>query len=180
MRRLVPLPPSKCLSPHSVYSGHQSVLVPPLELESNVSLWLSAVSQYKARVTFCSYSVMEMCTKGLGAQTGALRVKCKNQRWGVGGAIQLQGSSKPSHLFPNQRGGYLRGQGRGGRGLRVSSSASVLRTPRVKTDWRKWVCVQTCLYVLRSPARPCGHPTDIHPLDSQRKRRGAQTACAVE
>uniref|UniRef100_G1QST7 Disco interacting A n=1 Tax=Nomascus leucogenys TaxID=61853 RepID=G1QST7_NOMLE len=54
----------------SVYSGHQSVLVPPLELESNVSLWLSAVSQYKARVTFCSYSVMEMCTKGLGAQTG--------------------------------------------------------------------------------------------------------------
>ena len=60
--------------PRSVYSGHQSVLVPPLELESNVSLWLSAVSQYKARVTFCSYSVMEMCTKGLGAQTGVLRV----------------------------------------------------------------------------------------------------------
>ncbi|XP_074175518.1 disco-interacting protein 2 homolog A isoform X1 [Rhinolophus sinicus] len=59
----------------SVYSGHRSVLVPPLELESNVSLWLSAVSQYKARVTFCSYSVMEMCTKGLGAQTGVLRMK---------------------------------------------------------------------------------------------------------
>lgn len=32
------------------------MLVPPLELESNVALWLSAVSQYKARVTFCSYS----------------------------------------------------------------------------------------------------------------------------
>uniref|UniRef100_A0A452VMN6 Disco interacting protein 2 homolog A n=1 Tax=Ursus maritimus TaxID=29073 RepID=A0A452VMN6_URSMA len=62
----------------SVYSGHQSVLVPPLELESNVSLWLSAVSQYKARVTFCSYSVMEMCTKGLGAQTGVLRVSGVN------------------------------------------------------------------------------------------------------
>ncbi|XP_032132401.1 disco-interacting protein 2 homolog A isoform X6 [Sapajus apella] len=62
----------------SVYSGHQSVLVPPLELESNVSLWLSAVSQYKARVTFCSYSVMEMCTKGLGAQTGVLRMKGVN------------------------------------------------------------------------------------------------------
>ncbi|XP_060054816.1 disco-interacting protein 2 homolog A isoform X3 [Erinaceus europaeus] len=59
----------------SVYSGHQSVLVPPLELESNVSLWLSAVSQYKARVTFCSYSVMEMCTKGLGTQTAVLRMK---------------------------------------------------------------------------------------------------------
>lgn len=39
-----------------------------------MSLWLSAVSQYKVRVTFCSYSVMEMCTKGLGTQTDALRV----------------------------------------------------------------------------------------------------------
>uniref|UniRef100_A0A673H7F2 Disco-interacting protein 2 homolog A-like n=1 Tax=Sinocyclocheilus rhinocerous TaxID=307959 RepID=A0A673H7F2_9TELE len=58
----------------SVYSGHQSILVPPLELETNPSLWLSAVSQYKVRVTFCSYSVMEMCTKGLGSQTEALRV----------------------------------------------------------------------------------------------------------
>uniref|UniRef100_A0A8C3UWU4 Disco interacting protein 2 homolog A n=1 Tax=Catharus ustulatus TaxID=91951 RepID=A0A8C3UWU4_CATUS len=57
----------------SIYSGHQSILVPPLELESNVSLWLSAVSQYKVRVTFCSYSVMEICTKGLGTQTDALR-----------------------------------------------------------------------------------------------------------
>ncbi|XP_064419577.1 disco-interacting protein 2 homolog A isoform X11 [Latimeria chalumnae] len=62
----------------SVYSGHQSILVPPLELESNVSLWLSAVSQYKLRVTFCSYSVMEMCTKGLGTQTEALRAKGVN------------------------------------------------------------------------------------------------------
>ncbi|KAK3542865.1 hypothetical protein QTP70_006124 [Hemibagrus guttatus] len=59
----------------SVYSGHQSVLVPPLELESNVSVWLLAVSQYKVRVTFCSYSVMEMCTKGLGSQTEALRLR---------------------------------------------------------------------------------------------------------
>ncbi|XP_066542370.1 disco-interacting protein 2 homolog A isoform X1 [Hoplias malabaricus] len=62
----------------SVYSGHQSVLVPPLELESNVSLWLSAVSQFKVRVTFCSYSVMEMCTKGLGSQTEALRLRNVN------------------------------------------------------------------------------------------------------
>ncbi|XP_062862253.1 disco-interacting protein 2 homolog A [Trichomycterus rosablanca] len=59
----------------SVYSGHQSILVPPLELESNVSVWLAAVSQYKVRVTFCSYSVMEMCTKGLGSQTEALRLR---------------------------------------------------------------------------------------------------------
>uniref|UniRef100_A0A672VD27 Disco interacting A n=1 Tax=Strigops habroptila TaxID=2489341 RepID=A0A672VD27_STRHB len=62
----------------SVYSGHQSILVPPLELESNVSVWLSAVSQYKVRVTFCSYSVMEMCTKGLGTQTDILRMKGVN------------------------------------------------------------------------------------------------------
>ncbi|XP_033712185.1 disco-interacting protein 2 homolog A isoform X2 [Tursiops truncatus] len=59
----------------SVYSGHQSVLVPPPELETNVSLWLWAVSQYKARVTFCSYSVMEMCARGLGTQTAVLRVR---------------------------------------------------------------------------------------------------------
>lgn len=63
----------------SVYSGHQSILVPPLELESNASLWLAAVSQYKVRVTFCSYSVMEMCTKGLGSQTEALRVSSSLQ-----------------------------------------------------------------------------------------------------
>ncbi|XP_049341030.1 disco-interacting protein 2 homolog A isoform X4 [Astyanax mexicanus] len=62
----------------SVYSGHQSILVPPLELESNVSLWLTAVSQFKVRVTFCSYSVMEMCTKGLGSQTEALRLRNVN------------------------------------------------------------------------------------------------------
>ncbi|XP_043917847.1 disco-interacting protein 2 homolog A-like [Protopterus annectens] len=59
----------------SVYAGHQSILVPPLELESNVSLWLSAVSQFKVRVTFCSYSVMEICTKGLGSQTDMLKAK---------------------------------------------------------------------------------------------------------
>uniref|UniRef100_A0A8C5UA64 Disco interacting protein 2 homolog B n=1 Tax=Malurus cyaneus samueli TaxID=2593467 RepID=A0A8C5UA64_9PASS len=55
----------------SVYSGHQSILIPPMELESNLFLWLSTVSQYKIRDTFCSYSVMELCTKGLGNQ-GAL------------------------------------------------------------------------------------------------------------
>ncbi|KAJ0070625.1 hypothetical protein NL108_016964, partial [Boleophthalmus pectinirostris] len=62
----------------SVYSGHQSILVPPLELETNPSLWLCAVSQYKVRVTFCSYSVMEVCTKGLGTQTEALKMKNVN------------------------------------------------------------------------------------------------------
>uniref|UniRef100_A0A8C6Q6F1 Disco-interacting protein 2 homolog Ca n=1 Tax=Nothobranchius furzeri TaxID=105023 RepID=A0A8C6Q6F1_NOTFU len=59
----------------SVYSGHQSILIPPSELEVNPALWLSAVSQYKVRDTFCSYSVMELCTKGLGLQTDSLKVR---------------------------------------------------------------------------------------------------------
>uniref|UniRef100_A0A8B9CYP0 Disco interacting B n=1 Tax=Anser brachyrhynchus TaxID=132585 RepID=A0A8B9CYP0_9AVES len=57
----------------SVYSGHQSILIPPMELESNLFLWLSTVSQYKIRDTFCSYSVMELCTKGLGNQVEMLK-----------------------------------------------------------------------------------------------------------
>ncbi|XP_054609765.1 disco-interacting protein 2 homolog C isoform X1 [Dunckerocampus dactyliophorus] len=57
----------------SVYSGHQSILIPPSELEVNPSLWLWAVSHHKVRDTFCSYSVMELCTKGLGLQTDALK-----------------------------------------------------------------------------------------------------------
>ncbi|MEQ2161485.1 DIP2 disco-interacting protein 2 C [Goodea atripinnis] len=54
-------------------SCHQSILIPPSELEVNPALWLSAVSQYKVRDTFCSYSVMELCTKGLGLQTDSLK-----------------------------------------------------------------------------------------------------------
>lgn len=71
-------PPLSSLSPamslYSVYSGHQSILIPPAELETNPALWLLAVSQYKVRDTFCSYSVMELCTKGLGSQTESLKV----------------------------------------------------------------------------------------------------------
>lgn len=59
----------------SVYSGHQSVLIPPFELESCLSLWLSTLTQYRIRDTFCSYSVMELCTKGLGTQTELLKVR---------------------------------------------------------------------------------------------------------
>uniref|UniRef100_H3CMA8 Disco interacting C n=1 Tax=Tetraodon nigroviridis TaxID=99883 RepID=H3CMA8_TETNG len=59
----------------SVYSGHQSILIPPSELEANPSLWLSAVSQSRVRDTFCSYSVMELCTKGLGLQMEALKAR---------------------------------------------------------------------------------------------------------
>uniref|UniRef100_A0A8D2LDZ5 Disco interacting protein 2 homolog C n=1 Tax=Varanus komodoensis TaxID=61221 RepID=A0A8D2LDZ5_VARKO len=59
----------------SVYSGHQSILIPPSELETTPALWLLAVSQYKVRDTFCSYSVMELCTKGLGSQTESLKAR---------------------------------------------------------------------------------------------------------
>lgn len=69
------------------------MLVPPPELETNVSLWLWAVSQYKARVTFCSYSVMEMCARGLGAQTAALRVS-------------VGGPGEPPGTVPEGRGGW--------------------------------------------------------------------------
>uniref|UniRef100_A0AAQ4S9D9 Disco-interacting protein 2 homolog Bb n=1 Tax=Gasterosteus aculeatus aculeatus TaxID=481459 RepID=A0AAQ4S9D9_GASAC len=62
-----------CLA--SVYSGHQTVLIPPFELESCLSLWLSTLSQYRIRDTFCSYSVMELCTKGLGSQTELLKAR---------------------------------------------------------------------------------------------------------
>uniref|UniRef100_A0A8C9TAD4 Disco interacting B n=1 Tax=Scleropages formosus TaxID=113540 RepID=A0A8C9TAD4_SCLFO len=65
-----------CLS--SVYSGHQSILIPPMELESSLPLWLSTLSQYRIRDTFCSYSVMELCTKGLGTQTEALKARGVN------------------------------------------------------------------------------------------------------
>nr|XP_018897953.1 PREDICTED: disco-interacting protein 2 isoform X2 [Bemisia tabaci] len=60
-----------CLS--SVYSGHHSILIPPSEVEVNPALWLSAVSQYRVRDTFCSYGVMELCTKGLGSSVGQLK-----------------------------------------------------------------------------------------------------------
>jgi hypothetical protein len=36
-------------------SGHHTILIPPSEVEANPALWLTAVSQYKVRDTFCSY-----------------------------------------------------------------------------------------------------------------------------
>ncbi|CAL8321409.1 unnamed protein product [Arctogadus glacialis] len=62
-----------CLS--SVYSGHQSILIPPAELELNPGVWLLAVSQLRVRDSFCSYSVMELCTRSLGQQTDGLKAK---------------------------------------------------------------------------------------------------------
>ncbi|XP_050522179.1 disco-interacting protein 2 isoform X3 [Daktulosphaira vitifoliae] len=65
-----------CLS--SVYSGHHSILIPPSEIEINPGLWLSAVSQYQVRDTFCSYGVMELCTKGLASSVGLLKQRGVN------------------------------------------------------------------------------------------------------
>ncbi|XP_065163963.1 disco-interacting protein 2 isoform X5 [Atheta coriaria] len=65
-----------CLS--SIYSGHHSILIPPSEVEVNPSLWLCAVSQYKVRDTFCSYGVMELCTKGLGSSVNQLKSRGVN------------------------------------------------------------------------------------------------------
>ena len=62
-----------CLS--SVYSGHHTILIPPSEVEANPALWLTAVSQYKVRDTFCSYGVMELCTRGLGGSVGQLKAR---------------------------------------------------------------------------------------------------------
>jgi len=62
----------------SVYSGHHSILIPPSEVEVNPALWLSAVSQYKVRDTFCSYGVMELCTKGLGSSVNLLKQRNVN------------------------------------------------------------------------------------------------------
>ncbi|XP_044014873.1 disco-interacting protein 2 isoform X4 [Aphidius gifuensis] len=62
-----------CLS--SIYSGHHSILIPPSEVEANPALWLSAVSQSRVRDTFCSYGVMELCTKGLGSSVHTLKTR---------------------------------------------------------------------------------------------------------
>ncbi|UYV60395.1 DIP2 [Cordylochernes scorpioides] len=65
-----------CLS--SVYSGHHTILIPPSEVEANPALWLTALSQYKVRDTFCSYGVMELCTRGLGSSINSLKQRGVN------------------------------------------------------------------------------------------------------
>lgn len=59
----------------SVYAGQQSVLISPMDLEVNPSLWLQSVSQFKVRDTFCSYSVMELCTRSLSSLTDSLKAR---------------------------------------------------------------------------------------------------------
>uniref|UniRef100_A0A673MXP6 Disco-interacting protein 2 homolog B-A-like n=1 Tax=Sinocyclocheilus rhinocerous TaxID=307959 RepID=A0A673MXP6_9TELE len=72
-----------CLDPYcglgfNGYECHQSILIPPMELEISLTLWLGTLSQYRIRDTFCSYSVMELCTKGLGGQTDILKARGVN------------------------------------------------------------------------------------------------------
>lgn len=45
------------------------------QVEANPALWLSAVSQSRVRDTFCSYGVMELCTKGLGSSVHTLKAR---------------------------------------------------------------------------------------------------------
>lgn len=56
-----------------IHSGHETILVPPAEVEANPALWLASISSNKVRDTFCSYSVLELCTKGLAMSIGALK-----------------------------------------------------------------------------------------------------------
>jgi len=65
----------------SVYSGHQSILLAPAELESNPHLWLQIVHQVKVRDVFLSYSVLELCMKGVGSQVMQLRVSLAMTWW---------------------------------------------------------------------------------------------------
>ncbi|XP_055705773.1 disco-interacting protein 2 isoform X5 [Phlebotomus papatasi] len=62
----------------SVFSGHHSILIAPYEVEANPSLWLSTLSQYRVRDTFCSYGVIELCTKALSNSIQALKQRNVN------------------------------------------------------------------------------------------------------
>ncbi|KAL7012146.1 hypothetical protein ACKWTF_014657 [Chironomus riparius] len=62
----------------SVYSGHHSILIAPYEVEANPSLWLSTLSQYRVRDTFCSYGIIELCTKALSNSIQTLKQRNVN------------------------------------------------------------------------------------------------------
>lgn len=61
-----------------IHSGHETILCPPAEVELNPALWLSAISNNKVRDTFCSYSVMELCTKQLASSIQVLKQRGLN------------------------------------------------------------------------------------------------------
>uniref|UniRef100_UPI00358FAC1C disco-interacting protein 2 homolog C-like n=1 Tax=Myxine glutinosa TaxID=7769 RepID=UPI00358FAC1C len=65
-----------CLS--SVYTGHQTFLISPAELETLPYLWLLTLSQHKTTDTFCSGYVAELCTKNLSTQIGTLKTRGVN------------------------------------------------------------------------------------------------------
>lgn len=77
----------------SVYSGHHTILIPPSEVEANPGLWLTAVSQYKVRDTFCSYGVMELCTRGLGGSVAQL--KSRNVQLGCVRTLVVVAEERP-------------------------------------------------------------------------------------
>jgi hypothetical protein len=56
----------------SIYSGHQTILIPPSEVELNPALWLTTVSNERVRDTFCSYGIMELCVRELAARVPEL------------------------------------------------------------------------------------------------------------
>nr|CAD2186582.1 unnamed protein product [Meloidogyne enterolobii] len=62
-----------CLS--SVYSGHQSTLIPPQEMEQNPFCWLQALTQRRTRDTFCSPNMVELCCSELAPQLCQLMEK---------------------------------------------------------------------------------------------------------
>lgn len=43
------------------------------QVEANPSLWLSTLSQYRVRDTFCSYGIIELCTKALSNSIQTLK-----------------------------------------------------------------------------------------------------------
>ncbi|EPB73586.1 hypothetical protein ANCCEY_07322 [Ancylostoma ceylanicum] len=65
-----------CLS--SIYSGHHTVLIPPAEVEANPSLWLTTVSNLKARDTFTTYGILGVCIQELASQVPTLKDKGVN------------------------------------------------------------------------------------------------------
>ncbi|PAA59847.1 hypothetical protein BOX15_Mlig011991g1 [Macrostomum lignano] len=62
-----------CLS--GVFAGHQTVLLPPAELEANPAAFLLLLSQRQIRDAFCSYTVLEHCTRELAGCVDALKQK---------------------------------------------------------------------------------------------------------
>ncbi|XGW19987.1 hypothetical protein V3C99_003647 [Haemonchus contortus] len=65
-----------CLS--SIYSGHHTILIPPAEVETSPSLWLSTVSTLKARDTFATYGVLSLCIQELASQVPTLKERGVN------------------------------------------------------------------------------------------------------